>query len=103
MTTASNIFDQDFDEFLSNCETLMEVATSKDFDKDESLVILLGARHLQQMGQNSVNMFEMDIELNCGDKVAMRRLDEARDCVKAIERIVARMEANVLVCDLNLN
>ena len=104
MTTAlNNTFDQDFEEFLGNCETLMEIATSKDFDKQESFVILLGARHLEMIADNAVSMFEMDIAIDSGDRVAHKRLNDVRDCIKSIARIIARMEANMLVCGVNLN
>lgn len=103
MNTAPNIFDQDFEQFLTNCETLMELATSKEFDSNESTVILMAAKHLDAVANEAVNMFEMDIILDKTDKVAQMRLKQARDCIIAVARIIERMQANILLADINLN
>lgn len=102
-TAPQNTFDQDFEDFLRNCETLMETAVSKQFDTNESAVILLAARHLDMVACNAINMFEMDLVLNELDKVAQTRLKQARDCIAALGRIIARMEANMLLANVNLN
>ena len=99
----NNTFDQDFDEFLCNCETLMETAVSKDFDKEESFVILLAAKHLDRVATNAAFTFEMDTYLDRHDKVAHKRLNDVRECIKCIAAIIARMQANILICGVNLN
>ena len=103
MNTALNTFDQDFDGFLTNCETLMEVAVSKQFDKNESFVILLAAKHLDTVANNAVTMLKMDITLNKYDKDAKMRLKQAIGCINAVSAIIERMEANILLADINLN
>lgn len=103
MNIASQQSSKDFDQFLHDCETLLETAIAKEFDKQESFVIMLAARHLDTVARNTVKTFEMDICLNCGDKVAEARLHDTRECIRCIAAIIARMEANILVCDINLN
>ena len=98
-----NTFNQDFEQLLSNCETLMEIAVSKAFNKKESFVILLGAKYLQQIASSYAYMLTMDIHLNNGDKVAKSRLKQAVECKNAVTAIIARMEANMLVCGINMN
>lgn len=103
MNTAPNTFDQDFEQYLTNCETLMELAVSKEFDKHESIVLLLAAQHLDMVANEAVSMFEMDIHLDNGDKVAKNRLKQASGCIVAVARIIERMQANILLADINLN
>ena len=103
MTIAQNTFDQSFEQFLTDCEALMEIATSKQFNKDESFVILLAAKYLDEIATDAVKMFELDIELDYGDKVAKMRLKQATGCVVAVARIISRMQANILITDINLN
>ena len=81
----------------------MEIAVSKTFNKQESFVILLGAKYLQQIASSYAYMLRMDILADSGDKVAKTRLDEAIECKNAVAAIIARMEANMLVCDINMN
>ena len=99
----NNVFNQDFEQLLTNCETLMEIAVSKAFNKQESFVILLGAKYLQQIASSYAYMLRMDILADSGDKVAKRCLNEAVGCKNAVAAIIARMEANMLVCGINLN
>ena len=103
MTTALNTFNQDFEQLITNCETLIEVATSKGFDKHESMVLLLAAQHLDMIANNAASMFEMDLELDCDDKVAKTRLKQATGCIIAVARVIDRMQANILLADINLN
>ena len=103
MNTALNTFDQDFESLLTNCETLMEVAVSKQFDKNESFVILLAAKHLDTVAVNAVTMLKMDITLNKYDKDAKTRLKQAIGCINAVSAIIERMGANILLADINLN
>lgn len=103
MNTATNIFNHDFEQLITDCKTLMEVAVSKKFNSDESFVILLAAKHLDTIAANAINMFEMDICLDNGDKVAKTRLFQARGCVNAVGCIINRMQANMLLADINLN
>jgi len=102
-TAPNNLYDQDFEQFITDCETLMEVAVSKQFDANESFVILLAAKHLNMIAANAINMFEMDITLDNDDKVAKSRLFQAKECSKCIAAIINRMQANMLLADINLN
>ena len=102
-TTDYKSFDQSFEQFLCDCETLVEVATSKEFTKEESFVILLGAKHLEGIAKIAITTFEMDIFFDSEDQVAKKNLANVKECLACITRIIERMEANMLIADLNLN
>lgn len=96
-------FHRSFQQFLSDCETLVEVAVSKEFSKEESFVMLLGAKYLEGIAKSAILAFEMDIFFDAKDQEARQNLADVKDCLACITRIIERMRANMLIAEINLN